>query len=95
MDPIFVEHGDLLVRGLRLVEDCRSTAAARGAAGVRLACRREDLGHGWSLPRRGWVKANADGASALNSGQTAAGGVIRDENGDVHGRSGFSGGSVS
>ncbi|KAK8986635.1 hypothetical protein V6N11_010189 [Hibiscus sabdariffa] len=86
MDPGFVEHGDLLVKGLRLVEDFRSIAAGRGAvgrgaAGVRLACRGEALGHGWSLPRHGWVKVNADGASALNSGQAAAEGVIRDENG--------------
>ncbi|KAK9042674.1 hypothetical protein V6N11_017740 [Hibiscus sabdariffa] len=81
MDPSFVDQGDLLVRGLSLVQECCNAATARETTGLGLASRREGLDRGWSLPCRGWVKVNADGASALNNGQAAVGGVIRDENG--------------
>ncbi|KAL4369713.1 hypothetical protein GQ457_05G033720 [Hibiscus cannabinus] len=103
MDPSFIEHGDMLVQGLRMVDECRSTAAGRRVAGHGVAGRninagrgvvgrstaassaltycREGLDHGWSVPRQGWIKANADGASALGSCKAAAGGVLRDENG--------------
>ncbi|KAL4369220.1 hypothetical protein GQ457_05G009730 [Hibiscus cannabinus] len=103
MDSNFIEHGDMLVQGQRMVEECHSTAAGRGVAGSGVAgrnmaagrgvvgrsdaasnaltCCREGLDQGWSAPRQGWIKANADGASALGSCKATAGGVLRDENG--------------
>ena len=36
---------------------------------------------GWTVPDKGWVKVNSDGAMKHDSGLAAAGGVLRDENG--------------
>ncbi|KAK8479549.1 hypothetical protein V6N12_038621 [Hibiscus sabdariffa] len=101
MDPSFIEHGDMLVQGLRMVEECRSTTAGRGVAGrgvagrniaagrgvagrsnaasSALTCCREGLDQGCSAPRQGWIKANADGASALGSCKAAAGDCLEVE----------------
>ncbi|KAK9041668.1 hypothetical protein V6N11_016758 [Hibiscus sabdariffa] len=46
MDPSFIEHGDMLVQGLRMVEECRSTTAGRGVAGRGVAGRNIAAGRG-------------------------------------------------
>ncbi|KAK8511590.1 hypothetical protein V6N12_038192 [Hibiscus sabdariffa] len=70
MDPSFIEHGDMLVQGLRLVEDCRSTATGRGVAGSSTAAGRGVVDRSTAASRalaccregldQGWVELETD-----------------------------------
>lgn len=43
---------------------------------------RVDQQIGWRVPSAGWYKLNMDGASRGNPGLAAAGGALRDSNGE-------------
>ncbi|KAK8580210.1 hypothetical protein V6N12_070494 [Hibiscus sabdariffa] len=76
MDRSFIEHGDILLVGRRMVQEMCSVAVSQAHAGSGKSCSREVLRRGWVVLCHGWVKVNSDGACALNTGQTAVGGAL-------------------
>ncbi|KAK8492831.1 hypothetical protein V6N12_009713 [Hibiscus sabdariffa] len=72
LDANYNEVEDLLVKSFRLADEFAVELAGSNVRSAPFQSRR---------PNRGWFKVNADGAHNIHNGNTAAGGVIRDDHG--------------
>ncbi|KAK8604907.1 hypothetical protein V6N13_082372 [Hibiscus sabdariffa] len=80
VDADFVDRDDIVASSVRYVQEL---TAARPHPVLKewSAGQMQPQATGWTLPRRGWVRLNGDGAVRLSDGAAAVGGVLRSDSG--------------